>query len=376
MSNTLQFNPREWQKNLFNNPTRFAVWIIHRRAGKTYAAIMKMVIAAIVNTNPRPQYAYLLPEGDQAERVTMPYFIDFLKDFEGVHINHQKKIITLAHNGAKIFLLGLKEPDRLRGLYLDGVVIDEFGDVNSAAWGEVVFPTLTDRKGWAIITGTPKGQDGLYEMYCLARDMAIKHPASWSVRLLDVFTTGVFSTKEISEMQELMTEAQFRQEFLLDFNADFNNRYFAELLDRADKDNRVASFGYNPKLPVHVSFDFGSDGTALWFCQKENNKLFMIDYFEKVGLKELSEIFNLLTNKGYTYGYMLLPHDATQTTIRGDASIITQFKAMGYKVHLLKRTDKNAGIRVAQSNIVRCHFDAQRCKRGLECLNNYQARID
>ena len=376
MSKGLNVSLRDHQKPLFENPKRFNIWICHRRFGKTWAAVLKTLISALVNPMTRPQYAYLLPEGEQAEKVAWPAFMDLLLDLPGFKINNQKKTIEIEANRAKIYVLGLKEPDRLRGMYFDGVVIDEFGDVNASAWGEVIYPTLTDRKGWAVITGTPKGKDGLYEMYKIGQLMQKENPMHWDVRLIDVYKSNVFTPEEIKEKQDMMTDAQFRQEYLLDFDADFNNRYYAELVNKAKESGRVGSYGYNPKLPVHVSYDLGSDGTALWFCQKEGNKIILIDYFEKKDLKELSQIFNTLNNKGYTYGKHILPHDATQTTIRGDASILTQFKAQGLSCILLKRSDRNAGIRVAQNNFVRCYFDSTACERGLDCLMNYKAKIN
>lgn len=375
MSSGLNVTLRDHQKPLFEDPKRFNIWICHRRFGKTWAAVLKVLISALVNTNMRPQYAYLLPEGEQAEKVAWPAFMDLIYDLPGFKVNNQKKTIEIEANRAKIYVLGLKEPDRLRGLYLDGVVIDEFGDINSSAWGEVIYPTLTDRKGWAVITGTPKGKDGLYEMFCIGKKMIEEHPESWDVRLIDVYSSSVFTEQEIQEKRDMMTDAQFRQEYLLDFDADFNNRYYSELINRAKENGRIGSFSYNPKLPVHVAYDLGSDGTAIWFCQKENNRLILIDYFEKSDLKELSQIFNMLNSRGYTYGKHILPHDATQTTIRGDASILTQFKAQGLSCILLKRSDKNAGIRVAQNSFVKCHFDSDQCMRGLECLMNYKAKV-
>ena len=46
-------------------------------------------------------------------------------------------------------------PDRLRGNYLDGVVLDEFGHMRSSIWGEVIRLMLADRQGWATFIGTP-----------------------------------------------------------------------------------------------------------------------------------------------------------------------------------------------------------------------------
>ena len=45
-------------------------------------------------------------------------------------------------NGARIRLYGCETYDRLRGIYLDGVVLDEAGDMPPQAWPEVIRPAL------------------------------------------------------------------------------------------------------------------------------------------------------------------------------------------------------------------------------------------
>jgi hypothetical protein len=68
-------------------------------------------------------------------------------------------------NGARIQLFGADNPDRLRGLYFDGIIADEYGDWKSTVWPYVIRPALADRKGWAIIIGTPKGKNSFYERF-------------------------------------------------------------------------------------------------------------------------------------------------------------------------------------------------------------------
>jgi len=62
-------------------------------------------------------------------------------------------------------LFGQDNADRLRGLYFDGIVADEYGDWKPSVWGYVIRPALADRKGWAIIIGTPKGRNSFFDRY-------------------------------------------------------------------------------------------------------------------------------------------------------------------------------------------------------------------
>jgi phage terminase large subunit len=67
-------------------------------------------------------------------------------------------------NGARIRLYGADNYDRMRGLYFDGVIIDEPADIDPRAWPMVIRPTLSDYQGWATFIGTPKGRNAFYSI--------------------------------------------------------------------------------------------------------------------------------------------------------------------------------------------------------------------
>jgi len=43
------------------------------------------------------------------------------------------------------------------------MIVDEAASMKAGIWGEVLVPRLADRNGWAVITGTVKGMDQLYD---------------------------------------------------------------------------------------------------------------------------------------------------------------------------------------------------------------------
>jgi len=59
----------------------------------------------------------------------------------------------------RIWLLGAENPDRLRGLYLDYVVLDEYANIHKWLFFKIIQPLLAERNGGALWLGTPRGNN-------------------------------------------------------------------------------------------------------------------------------------------------------------------------------------------------------------------------
>ena len=208
----LGFRPRAWQARCFENLRRFTVLVIHRRAGKTVLAILKLVSAALANRKESPRYAYIAPQLNQAKDVAWSYLKHYATKVPGVGVNESELFVEFP-NGARVRIYGADNPDRLRGIYLDGVVLDEVADMKPEVWDEVVLPTLTDRQGWALFIGTPKGVNRFSELYDRATG------ENWHRALFDVYSTDALPASEIQIAKDSMPEAAFRHEYLCDFTA-------------------------------------------------------------------------------------------------------------------------------------------------------------
>ncbi len=61
---------------------------------------------------------------------------------------------------------GSENSDGLRGIYLDGCVIDEYANIQGKLFTEIIRPALSDRKGWCVFIGTPQGtNNNFYELF-------------------------------------------------------------------------------------------------------------------------------------------------------------------------------------------------------------------
>ena len=195
---------------------RFVVLVWHRRAGKTVWAVVELLLAAAVCPKERGSFGYVAPQLKQAKGVVWDYLQHYARKFPGVVINQAELWVEIPSpaGGARVRLFGADNPDNIRGLYFDGIVLDEVADMTPSIWGEIVRPALTDRQGWAIFIGTPKGVNLFSELYY----RALKE-LGWAADLKRASETGVLRADELEQARREMTEAQYAQEMECDFAA-------------------------------------------------------------------------------------------------------------------------------------------------------------
>jgi hypothetical protein len=179
----------------------------------TVFAVMSLIYGALSDGSGNGRYAYIAPLYRQARQVAWDYFKQYLHKVPGVKFYESDLRIELP-NGSRISLYGADNPDALRGIYLDGVVLDEMAQMRAGVWGEVIRPALSDRGGWGLFIGTPKGVDSFYEMY--QRSLVT---ASWFGMVLSAEDTGVLSAEELVDAKRDMTDRQYAQEMLCEFGA-------------------------------------------------------------------------------------------------------------------------------------------------------------
>ena len=151
------------QKEILSHPARFKVVVSGRRFGKTYASIASLAKHASV---PNSKVMYVAPSYRMAKQIVWEDLKQMLREKNWIKkINESELTITLV-NASIIMLRSVDNPDSIRGLGLDHVVIDEAADVShlDEVWNAVLRPTLSDRQGTALIISSPKGR-GSYTTY-------------------------------------------------------------------------------------------------------------------------------------------------------------------------------------------------------------------
>lgn len=349
---------------------RWACLIAHRRAGKTVACLMDMLDHAIFNESGQARYAYIAPYYVQAKSVAWDYLKTFARPYLASSPNESELRVDLK-NGARISLYGGDNQDRLRGLALDGVILDEFADMSPSLWGQVVRPALTDRKGWATIIGTVKGKNQLWEAY----EAAKADPLLWYSSILRSSETGILDAAELADARLSMTEDQFAAEFECDPSAAIPGAYFGKEMAEAERDGRISDNIALVDGPIHTAWDFGNGANmAIWAFQVGKDGPIVHDFIQISGLY-FHDYLAEVKRRGYV-GFAYVPHDAKVPSFETGRTRIETMLAEGHKPVLVADHRVEDRIHAAKLTIPRSRFNATNCASGLEALRQYRQDWD
>lgn len=382
--------PREHQEQIHSSLRRFNVLVCHRRFGKTVLSVNEILDQGLRCDKHRPQYAYIAPNYGQAKRVAWDILKDAVKDIPDVNINEADLRVDIPRpwkgDFIRIMLLSGENPDSIRGLYLDGVILDEYADCPPDLWALVVRATLSDRLGWAIFIGTPKGQNHFHDIYSMAKkDIAQKKEegkeSTWFVAVYKASETKIVPQEELDEAKITMSEEQYDQEFQCSFTAALVGAYYGKQIAQLEAKQRIRRVPHDEALAVNTYWDLGmNDTTCIWFIQKMRNEYRVIDFHEEsgMGIPHYAKVLRERAREfGYSYEKEYWPHDGAVKDLSTGVSRAETWKdAFGRMPVILPRLGLQDGIDAVRRVLPMCYFDAVKCDRGIIALKNYQKKWD
>ena len=366
----LPYAPRRAFLRFHERSQRWAVIVAHRRAGKTVACINDLARRAITCDKPDGRFAYVAPLFNQAKDVAWQYLKHFTAPMQAGPPNESELRIDLL-NGARIRLYGADNPDRLRGIYLDHVILDEYADMSPSVWGSVIRPLLADRQGGATFIGTPKGRNAFFDIWQRAQ----KQP-DWLPLMLKASETGILPADELEAARADMTPEQYEQEFECSFEAAITGAYYGREMAEAERAGRICNVPYDPALPVHTAWDLGiGDATAVWFWQAHRGEIRVIDFYQNSGYA-LEHYAEVLEQRGYRYGDDWVPHDAKARSLSTGRTRVETLAMLRRKPRVVADHRVDDGINSLRVLFPAMFWDKDKCADGLEALRQYRAEYD
>jgi hypothetical protein len=364
------YEPRHPFRPLHNRRTRWAIGVCHRRAGKTVSHINELVIGATKCTLPNPRFAYVAPHLNQAKDIAWTYLKQYAA-FASPKVNESELWVEFA-GGARIRIYGADNPDRLRGIYLDGVVLDEFGDMDPVIWTQVLRPALSDRQGWACFIGTPKGKNGFHRLWSEAGN-----DPGWTRLMLKASESELLDAAELADARRMMSADEYAQEYECSFEAAVKGAYYGQEMNAAEAEARIASVPYDPRLQVHTAWDLGiADSTVIWFVQTLGRETRFIDCLKGEGVG-LDWYARQLAERPYVYGTHYLPHDADVRELGTGKSRLEVLGDLGVRnVKVCPNLPVADGIQALRMLLPTSWFDAGKCGAGIEALRMYRREWD
>lgn len=376
MDITIPYEPRGEFVGYHDRTERWACIVAHRRAGKTVACINDAIKRIIECPLPNPRIAYIAPFYAQAKDIAWAYLCEYTAPIPGVARNESELRVDFPHGG-RIRLYGADNYDRMRGIYLDGAILDEPAQIDPRAWSEVIRPALSDRGGWATFIGTPKGHNEFYDIWERART-----EGDWYALMLRASETGLLPDTELADARKTMSEDEYQQEYECSFDAAIKGAYYATELARARSEGRITRVPIDRYVPIMTSWDLGyTDSSAIWSFQAVGNEVHVVDYYE-ADSKPLSHYADVLRDnqrewgEGIRFGDHYFPHDVQAHELTVGRSRVQTLRDLGIEPIVVPQHNVNDGINSVRRLFDRFWFDAERCHRGLEALALYRREFD
>jgi len=369
----IPYTPRPLQAMLHNelDKHRFAVLNCHRRFGKSILIIMHLIKKALTNEKKNPRYYLIGPTFVSIKRVCWDYLKQYAGCIPGTTFNETELRCDLP-NGARITLLSSEDPDKIRGIYADGVCIDECSQMNPVLWNEILRPALSDRKGFAYFISTPQGMSNIfYDLY----QHALGDP-QWLAYTAKASQTNIIDQEELDAAKAQMGDTKYKQEFECDWIANIEGSIYGDIIKKLEEDKQITRVSYDPALEVHTAWDLGLDDlTVIIFFQLLGNQILIIDYYEN-NREGLPHYVQVVKNKDYVYGEHYAPWDLEITEFSSGKTRKEVAYQLGIRFRVLPKLNLEEGIHSLKMLLPKCWFDADQAKPLVDALRQYHRKYN
>ena len=372
----IPYIPRPHFRPLHQSAKRWIFCVAHRRAGKTVALVNQLVRAALSNPrkHPPPRYAYVGPSFDQVKDLCWGYLKHYAGGYPGVRFL-EGELTVIFPSGATIRLYGGGQAyERIRGIYLDGAVLDEYPLLNPRAWTSVVRPTLADYRGFAIISGTSNGDDHFHAVKLRAED-----DDAWDIFDIKITDTqeNALTYAEQAELTRDMPADEYAREMLNAFDAPVEGAFYTESMNALAAQHRIGLVPVDLSKTLITGWDIGiHDFTCIWIFQISGKALHFVDYIEDRGHKA-EHYLEILDRKakawGTPYRAHILPHDVEHREwISGQSRRIGMMESTPVPVLTADRVNDSDGIAAVRGILGISWFNEATTRRGLARLRGYK----
>ena len=348
--------------NAINNPKyRFVTAAVSRRQGKTYIAnIIGQLITLVPGANVllmSPNYS-LSQISFELQRGLIKHF-----DLEVTRDNAKDKVIELT-NGSTIRMGSVNQVDSVVGRSYDLIIFDEAALVDGRdAFNVALRPTLDKENSKAIFISTPRGRNNWFAEFW-HRGFSDEFPEWCSVKATYHENPRISDT-DIAEAKKTMSESEFNQEYMADFNV-FEGQVWAFDHEKCVAD--LSEIDLNG-MDVFAGMDVGyRDPTA--FCVMaydwDADRYYLLDeYFdsERTTEQHATEIGKLVEKWNIDYIYI----DSAAQQTRFDFAQNYDITTINAKKSVLDGIGHVGGI--IDNDKLTVH---QRCEESLISLDQYQ----
>ena len=377
-----EFEPRSYQLpawEYMQNGGKRAVLVWHRRAGKDLFVMNRICCAAHERVG---IYWHIFPTYKQGKKIAWNgstndgrKFLDYFPKELIESVNNTEMTVKFK-NGSIYQIIGADQPDSLVGSNPIGCAFSEYSLMTPVTY-DLIRPILSANDGWAIFIFTPRGHNFAYDLLCEA-----ERNDFWYAERLGIDTTGAVPLSLVEDDRRMgLSEPLIQQEYYVSFEAPIDGAYYADQMIYLSDQNRITDVPFDPMLDVHTSWDLGvDDSTSIWFYQLFRQQVRLIDYYENSGEGlpfYAQKLDQWADKKKYRYGEHYMPWDINVKELGTGQTRLQTIRELGIKPKIVPKVkDVHDRINAVRTILPLCYIDHDNCRRGIQCLRSYRAKID
>ncbi len=394
------YSPREAFLPFHNRTKRWAVEILHRRAGKTVSAVNDLQKRALTCKLPEPRFAFMAPSRVRAKDIAWEYLKRYSAAIPGIRTNESELFVEFPNKG-RVTLYGA-DNERAMGLYLDGIIYDECDDIPPKVHTDIVRPALSDRyeltkhlapqdqSGWAVWMGILRGRHNLFKRY----EEAKNNPEFYTL-MLRASESGIISPEELLSTRADMGESAYLLQMECDVNQSLANAIYGSQMDLIRKQNRIRPMNADPSVPMFTFWDIGhsdrGDDWTIWLAQFIGHEIFLLDYHARTGQQpayyaakvlEWQDLYKCRVAMNY------VPHDGARRNQVGKTAVDYLKDAGLERIKVVDRTPNLwDSIQLVRAMMANVYINQATCSKtwklgdiempsGIDCLDYYSKKVE
>jgi len=344
---------------------------MHRRAGKSVVCVAYLM-QECSKAGSGFKAHYLGPTYKQTKAIAWQYAQQMAHAIGGCQINQAELLIRFP-TGATLELLGGEQADSLRGRYSNLIVVDEAQLLPQSLWAYVLRPLLADRKGRAIISGTPAGWHNLLGWAFRNGDKL----DDWQNWLFTVDDTDALDPNEVAQMRAEMSPEAISQELMCDFNAAIQGAFYAREITELHKSGRFTTVRHDKSLPVIAALDLGhSDLMPVLWAQEHGSELRIIRG-HAYQFTSIPDMVSHWRSEGFEHiDRVILPHDAMVRDLTSGSTRQQTFENLGLETVIAPKVSLLEGIEQTRKMLEHTWIDQDNARTLFEALGMYRSDKD
>lgn len=206
--------PHRIQREILNSKARFRVVAAGRRLGKTITAQIESTLRLLKGQ----KIWFCSPTNENSKRV----FREFEKMFHGwdeslVKINKTDMRIDFVRSGGFIEFKSLAEPDNLRGIGLNFLIVDEAAFVMDHVFDEILMPMLLSDGGDALLISSTNGRNWFWQKYNIGLSGEF---SDWQSFHFTTYDNPYIKKEDLDALKKMTPSTIFEREYLAEFQQD------------------------------------------------------------------------------------------------------------------------------------------------------------